>query len=451
MRQKTRRRHSVVDRTTQSGNCHFRAVAGGPQRWKTVQHCRGSPGFRDVTKVSNPLDISGKGLPQRTGPNGLPQGDDTMTTTTFNRRRFLQGTAVGVGALAAPAIIPYKVFAQSSGELNLMGWAGYPALAEKCFPAFEAATGIKMNFTEQPGQDEMFAQAKLALQTGGVDVVEPTVDRVAGWASNGLIQGWDETKLDLTAYLPGLADGTMGEMATIDGKRMIMLSVWGTEAIVYNVADAKLSSPPSLGDLFSPENMACLRPHSALAAMGRFLDAQGKLPRPWIDSYTDPEAMTQLWDIALAEAIKAKPTIVQWWTGENEAQAGFLTNGATIGLNWDSTGFNLEKDGFAYAAPVEGAFAWNQGMVLMQNAVNVEQAHEFAKWLATPDGSALWATAFGGNPIAKGGADKLDPAVAEYYRSAFDDEALKKLWWWPAQDAAFIARRSEYADKFRAA
>ena len=379
-------------------------------------------------------------------------GSSNVTTSTkaLSRRSFLKTSAIGAGVLAAPAIISSKALA-SSGELNFMGWAGYPGLAEKVFPAFEAATGIKVNFTEQPGQDDMFAQAKLALETGGLDVVEPTVDRVGGWASNGLIQPWDLSKLDLNAYLPGLADGRMGEMATVDGQRMIMLSVWGTEALVYSKEAAKLSTPPSLGDLFSGENQACLRPHSSLAAMGRYLDAQGKLPKPWLDSYKDEATMVELWDIALAEAIKAKGSIVQWWTGENEAQAGFLTNGATIGLNWDSTGFNLAKDGYGYTPPVEGAFAWNQGVVLMKNAVNVEQAHAFAKWLASPDGSAMWATAFGANPVAKGAVEKMDPAVAAFYTAAFNDEALAKLWWWPAQDAWFIAKRGEYADKFKSA
>jgi spermidine/putrescine transport system substrate-binding protein len=368
----------------------------------------------------------------------------------LNRRGFLKQTAVGAGMLAAPALISSKALA-SSGELNFMGWAGYPALAEKAFPAFEAATGIKVIFNEQPSQDDMFAQAKLALQTGGIDVLEPTVDRIGGWVSNGLVQGWDTSKLDMNAYLPGLADGAMGEMATIDGKRMIVLSVWGTEALVYSKADAKLSTPPSLGDLFSGANQACLRPHSSLAAMGRYLDAQGKLPKPWLDSYKDEATMVELWDIALAEAIKAKGSIVQWWSGENEAQAGFLANGATIGLNWDSTGFNLAKDGFGYVPPVEGAFAWNQGLALMANAVNVEQAHEFAKWLATPEGSSIWATAFGANPVAKGGPELMAPEVAEFYKASFNDEALAKLWWWPEQQAWFIAKRGEYADKFKSA
>ena len=142
---------------------------------------------------------------------------------------------------------------------------------------------------------------------------------------------------------------------------------------------------------------------------------------------------------------------MQWWTGENEAQAGFRVNGGEIGLCWDSTGYNLREEGYGYLPPKEGAFAWNQGLVLMKNAANVEQAHAFAKWISEPEGSALWATAFSANPVGKGAIDKMDPAVAAFYNSAFNDDALAKLWWWPEQQAWFIAKRGEYADKFKGA
>ncbi|MEY3308696.1 MAG: hypothetical protein RLZZ413_2734, partial [Pseudomonadota bacterium] len=228
------------------------------------------------------------------------------TETGFNRRTFLKGSAVGVGMLAAPAIISHKALA-SSGELNFMGWAGYPALAETVFPAFEAATGIKVNFNEQPGQDDFYAQAKLALQTGGIDISEPTLDRAGGWYSDGLIQGWDTSKLSMDSYLPGLADGASAERATVDGNRLIVPSVWGTEALVYSKADYPLDpATASLGDLFNPANegKVTARAHSVLASMGRYLDSQGKLPKPWLDSYKDEATMRELWDIALAEAIK---------------------------------------------------------------------------------------------------------------------------------------------------
>mgnify|MGYP006196836809 FL=1 len=87
----------------------------------------------------------------------------------------------------------------------------------------------------------------------------------------------------------------------------------------------------------------------------------------------------------------------------------------------------------------------------MKNAVNVEQAHEFVKFVSTPEGAAGWASAFSSNPVGKGASDLMDPAVKDYYNGTFNDEALSKLWWWPEQSAEFIAKRSEYADKYKAA
>jgi spermidine/putrescine transport system substrate-binding protein len=398
--------------------------------------------------------------PSRTGLVNMPrsataQADNTgrrdvTKDMTISRRGFIKTSVAGLGALAAPALISSKALA-SSGELNFTGWAGYPTLATDVFPAFEKATGIKVNFTEQPDQESEFAAAKIAIQAGGIDMSEPTIDRWGGWNTNGLLQAWDPTKLSMDNYLPGLADGAAAKASRDDaGGLFYVPSNWGTEALVYNKTDAKLSKPPSLGDLFSPDNKVVVRPHSALAAMGRYLDAQGKLPMPWIESYTDMAKMVTLWDIALAEAVKAKGNVVQFWSGENEANAGFVANGATLGHCWDSTGYNLRNDGYGYTAPVEGAFAWNQGFVLMKNAVNVEQAHELAKWVSTPEGAALWATAFSSNPVGKGGYDKMGPDVLAFYGAFLTPEASKNLYWWPPQSAEFIAKRGEYADKYKA-
>jgi spermidine/putrescine transport system substrate-binding protein len=88
--------------------------------------------------------------------------------------------------------------------------------------------------------------------------------------------------------------------------------------------------------------------------------------------------------------------------------------------------------------------------VMMKNAVNIDQAHELAKWVSTAEGAAMWATAFSSNPVGKGSGDMLDPEVSAYYNAAFDDAKLAALWWWPEQSAEFIAKRGEYADKYKA-
>ena len=196
-----------------------------------------------------------------------------------------------------------------------------------------------------------------------------------------------------------------------------------------------------------------MRAHSSLAAMGRCLDTQGKLPKPWIEGYKDEATMRQLWDIALAEAIKHKANIVQFWNGENDAQAAFRTNGCILGLTWDSTGFNLAKDGCPSASsrPKEGAFAWNQGFVLMKNAKNVEQAHEFANFVSTRRGLGAWATAFSANPTGKGGIDKMDPAVTAFYKARLSGRRPAEAVVVAGQAGWFIKLRGEYADKWKAA
>ena len=368
---------------------------------------------------------------------------------SLSRRSLIKSAAyMGAAGIAAPMYI--KNALSSSGELNFTGWSGYPAFAEKVFPAFTAATGIKVNFTEQPDNDGIFAAAKIASQAGGIDMIEPTIDTVGQYASNGIVAAWDESKLAMGNYLPGLADGAAGERSRKDGKLLYVPSNWGTEALVYNKEKAVLGAAPSLTALFDPANKVVVRPRSAITAMGRVLEAAGKLPRPWLDGYSDMGAMVQLWDIALAECVKAKGNVVQFWAGENEANAGFVANGATVGLCWDSTGYNLRNDGYGYAAPTEGAFAWHQGLALMKNAVNVDQAHELAKWVSSPEGAAAWASAFSSNAVGKGAAPLMSPDVATYYNSAFDDAKLAALWWWPDQSAEFVAKRGEYSDKYKA-
>ena len=375
----------------------------------------------------------------------------TMHRRLLNRRAVVKA-CIAVAGLTAPLYVRNAL--SSSGEVNLMGWAGFPDLPAKVFPAFEKATGIRVNFTEQPDQASMFAQAKLSLQTSAFDVVEPTLNRIGGWASDGLIQGWDISKLSMDNYMPGIADGSAGERATIDGKRMIVPSAWGTEAILYSVRDAPTEyGKASLGDLWDDRYVGkvCLRAISALPAMGRWLESRGKLPRPWLEGYVNEDAMRQLWDIALAEAVKHKANIAQFWNGENDAEAAYRTNGAVLGLNWDSTGFKLRQEGFGFIAPKEGAFAFNQGFVLMANARNVEQAHQLARWVSTAEGSAAWASAFSANPVGKGGIELTSEEVKKFYAGAYPADALQKLWWWPAQDAWFIKLLGEYADKYKAA
>ncbi len=300
---------------------------------------------------------------------------ELVRAASLSRRRLLK-SAVAIGAVGFAAPLTVNNAFSSSGEMNFEGWSGYDDLP-KVIDAFNKATGIKVNAKWVDEQDTMRADAKTAAAAGTLDVIEPTLDRLPAWVDDDMVQPWDLKKLAADNYLDGVPGGKAGSAADINGQRYFVPSVWGTEAITFNSktqdgAYGKIG----LSNLFDDANAGkvTVRGHSSLAAMGRVLDATGKLPMPWADGYKNEDNMKKLWDIALAEAIKHKKNIAQFWKGENDAQAAFKTNGAEIGLTWDSTGYNLRKDGYGFVAPKEGAFGWSQGYVLLKGAKNPEQA-----------------------------------------------------------------------------
>jgi spermidine/putrescine transport system substrate-binding protein len=376
----------------------------------------------------------------------------TLNGGAIGRRSAMKAAlAVGAGVLASPAIVRQAL--SSSGQLNFMGWAGYdfkPAFAD-----FTKTTGIKMNFTEQPEQDTFTAQAKATKGQGLYDICEPTADRVQNWLEQDFVQPWNEKNIALDTVEPGLLQGAAASLELVDGKRYLTPSCWGTEAITFNTQEAAQTyGQCSLSVLWDPkyEGKVTVRPHSGLAALGRWLETQGKLPHPFNDSYKDEKMMRANWDIILQNSKQLKKNVGQFWKDENTAQGAFRSNGCVIGQTWDSSAFQLKQDGVpvSYLAPKEGAFAWMQGIILFKDAKNVEQAEAFIRWLNTPKGSAAWGAAFTANPCGKGAINLLPQPVKDQYNAAFPGDALSKLWWWPSQPTWYLGVRNEYADKFQA-
>ena len=130
----------------------------------------------------------------------------TKTLSNLNRRSFLKRSAAGAGALAAPALISSKALA-SSGEINFVGWAGYPALVEKVFPAFEAATGIKVNYDTFETNEAL--HAKLVAGNTGYDLVVPGTVFAKPQIEGGLLQPLDKSKIKNLANLDPALMATM--------------------------------------------------------------------------------------------------------------------------------------------------------------------------------------------------------------------------------------------------
>lgn len=375
-----------------------------------------------------------------------------MTGNHVNRRSVLRGGLFAATALAAPAVFTSAARAASK-EVRLLGYAAFDY--SEIISAFEAETGLKLNLIGLGDNDEMFTQAKLGMGSeNAADLAEPASTNLPLWYGNELLQPMDASQLELSNIAAGMPGTKEGDTGYIDGNLLYMSTMWGGEGMGYaDDVEGHGYGEASLGDIFDPqfEGQVTLRPHSSLAAMGRLLDAQGKLPFPYIESYTDEAKMKANWDIILAEAIKFKSNVAQFWTNDNEGVGAFKTNGCRVGLIWESIGRTLYNDGVRFVAPKEGAFGWNQGLVLLKGAPNPEGAHAFAKFLSRPDMAAKWAKAGAGLPSSAVGAELMDDETKTFTQLAYPEDAISKMWWWPPQDPWFIKLRGEYADKWRSA
>lgn len=375
------------------------------------------------------------------------------TTAVLSRRTLLKSGAAGLSLAVASPFVARRALGASSGEVKIFAWAGY--ITPEMLADFEKKTGIKPTYTPYGTNDELLNQLR-ANQGGGFDLIMPTVDRVPNYVELKLVQPIDEKKVKFDGVIDSAVSGSEKMGGVIGGKRYMVPSDWGTEAITFDTKTFPLTyGTASYGDIWEPKakGKATVRGHSGLVGLGLFLEREGKLPLPMRAAFENEENMKKIYDVIVKEAIARKANIIQFWTNENEAQGAFRVNGAEIGQTWDSSAAALEKAEIpvSYVAPVEGALAWMEGFAVPVKAQNLDQAYAFINWFATPEAGAMYSNATSINSTSKGAEQYLSDFNKKFFADAYPGDALQKLWWWPIQENWFVARRNEYQDRFLSA
>jgi spermidine/putrescine transport system substrate-binding protein len=373
---------------------------------------------------------------------------------TFSRRRLLGASAASATLAVASPWVARRADAQSSsGTVNIFAWAGY--ISDEMLAAFEAETGIHPVYTPYGTNDELLNQLR-ASDGAGFDVIWPSVDRVPNYVEFGLVQPIDESRVEVDRVIASAWSGSETLGAVVDGKRFQVPTDWGTEALAFDRSVNPLEfGTASYHDIWKEgaDVAATVRGHSGLIGLGLWMEAEGMLPHPLRAMYGDEAMARANLDAIVAEAIKRKGNIVQFWSNENEAQGAFRVNGATVGQTWDSTAAGLAREGLpiGYVAPKEGALAWMEGVCIPTRAANVDQAYAFINWMLTPEAGAMYANHTSINSTAAGADALLSDEAKAFFAAAYPGDALDNLWWWPIQDAWYVALRNEAQDRFLSA
>jgi spermidine/putrescine transport system substrate-binding protein len=357
---------------------------------------------------------------------------------TLSRRTLFQGAgAVALGAVLAacgtapakPSSAKNRAAEDQSDKEKVVNWSNWPEYIDvddktKAHPtldAFTAATGIKVNYTEDYNDnDEFFAKVRPQLSAGqdtGRDVWCSTDWLVARLIRLGWIQELDKSNI------PN-ADNLQDNLRDVEfdkGRKYSLPWQSGFTGIGYNPAATNGKKVDSIDQLLTdPSLKGRVTMLTELRdTVGAVLLAMGKDPATFTDA--DFEA-------AIAELQKAKDAgQFRGFTG-NEYTSGLASGEIAACLAWTGDVVQLKADNpeLGYVLPATGHMLWSDNFVIPNQAKHKKNAEKLIDFYYDPKVMAKVADYVNYIPPVKGTKEALvadDPSVADN-PLIFPDEAV---------------------------
>jgi spermidine/putrescine transport system substrate-binding protein len=317
-----------------------------------------------------------------------------LSPAALSRRRFLRGLGVfGAGAIVAPSLLAAcggdddetgttagsdagttaagspDTTAAGGGGLTISNWPLY--IDDETVSAFQEATGISVNYTEDYNDnDEFFAKIQPALSDGQAidqDIIVPT-----DWLASRLIGlGWlEELPIE---QIPNAANLTASLRNRVGDPKGAYTLPWQSimAGIAYNreVTGRDLTS---MADLLDPEFKG------KIGMLTEMRDTVGLFMLHTGADITNPtfEAATPAFDL-IAEA--AASGQIRQFTGNDYMDDLVSGNfAACIGWSGDVAQLTVDNDKLGFAIPESGGTLSADLMVIPKGAANVANA---AKWM----------------------------------------------------------------------
>ncbi len=306
---------------------------------------------------------------------------------------FATAGIAGCGKVQTP---PFAAVAQASERqiVNVYNWPEY--ISKDTIRKFEAASGIKVNYTTFSNNDAL--ESHLTAAHGEHDVIFPSARPYAGrMIANGLLATLDRTRLD---GLDSLDAEVMADLAEIDPNNAhVVPYLWGTSGLGFNedMVKAALGVGAPLdtwGLIFDPASAQKLSKcgigivdaeldgfSAALLWKGldinayddRAIDAvQGAYAsiRPYIRKFSPSSELTR-------DLREGRLCVVLTYSGDVD-QANHTARAAAQATKTTAPDIR-------YVIPREGALRWIDVVAIPDKAENVENAHRFIRYLMQPE------------------------------------------------------------------
>ena len=288
----------------------------------------------------------------------------TMREGKMSRRTFTKNLlAAGV----ATATVPLGTRqAQAAGEqATYFTWGGYDI--PELFQPYQAKNGELPNFSVFGASEEALTKMR-----GGfvVDVAHPCNSGMPRWASTGLFQPIDTSRVEgFENVIPSLVD--LPGNAADGGKLWMVPFDWGQTSITYRTDLYELEGEESWDMLWNAKYA------NQLGSLGSGGDAWwcGAIKSGVNFDDLDTDAAFE----TIAATMREQRPLIRVYTDDTTTLEQALASGEmAAAMTWNSSATLLKSEGVPvkFAAPKEGALTWVCGLMVHKDAPNLDRAYD---------------------------------------------------------------------------
>jgi len=302
---------------------------------------------------------------------------------TLNRRDLLKLAALagGAGVVAGPTAVAdaaRSMLAAESGALQVLDWAGYGNDGgQAMFAAYvKAYPKNKPQFTYMTNEADALAKIQAGLKP---DLFRPYVGWVQYFATSGLVQPWDTSKISNFKHL----NPFMAKAGQYGGKQYGIPDDWGFDAILYRTDKVKPKAK-SWGLLFDDRykgKIAWFDDIEMFEIAGLYLGFKD----PWNQSDAELKQSQQL-------LISKKKLARLIWSSETNLWEAFGSGDIWIAYAWPNDWVQMKKKKLpvVYMHPKEKPIAWVGMFMLLKGTPRPQLAHAYVDaWSSAKSGKWL--------------------------------------------------------------
>jgi spermidine/putrescine transport system substrate-binding protein len=286
------------------------------------------------------------------------------------------GLVAGRTSLAGAAL---ERLTAESGNLQVMDWAGYGNDGgQAMFASYvKKYPKNKPKFTYMTNESDALAKIRAGATP---DLFRPYVGWVKYFATSGLVQPWDPTKISNFKRL----NPFMVKAGQYQGKQYGIPDDWGLDAILYRTDKVKPKSD-SWGLLFDDRYKGKIAWFDDGVAMFEMTGLYLRYKDPW--NQTDAQLKR-----AQQFLISKKKNVRMIWASETNLWEAFGSGDLWIAYAWPNDWVQMKKKGLKvrYMHPKEKPIAWVGMFMLLKGSSRPQLAHAYVDaWSSAKSGKWL--------------------------------------------------------------